>query len=111
HHNSEATAGSPGHQPQVLYVSALLFGAMIYVLVHHSWEPNKEKDAQKFFETVKGAVSAGKLPSGFKMIGAYMTKGEAYCVWEVPSTKALTDFAGQLKPPTKVEVKEVSKYI
>ncbi|MGC8631102.1 MAG: hypothetical protein ACP5T2_01555 [Thermoprotei archaeon] len=84
---------------------------MVYVVVHHSWEASKEKDAQKFFDTVKGAVKAGKLPSGFKMINAYMGKNDAFCVWDVPSVKALTDFAGQLKPPTKIEVKEVTKFI
>ncbi|WP_449462938.1 hypothetical protein PQ610_01775 [Tardisphaera miroshnichenkoae] len=84
---------------------------MVYVLVHHTWESSKDKDAQKFLETVKGAAASGKLPAGFKMVGAYVGKNEAYCIWDVPSAKALTDFAGQLKPPTKVEAKELTKFI
>ena len=82
---------------------------MVYVLVHHTWESSKEKDAQKFFDIVKGAAASGKLPQGFKVVGAFMGKNEAYCIWDVPSVKALTDFAGQLKPPTKIEVKELTK--
>ncbi|MDP7974626.1 MAG: hypothetical protein ACP5UI_00460 [Thermoprotei archaeon] len=83
---------------------------MVFVLVHHTWDQSKDKDAQKFFDTVKAAASGGKLPKGFQLQYTYIGKGEAYCIWSVPSSKELMDVASSLKPPTKIDAKELTKF-
>lgn len=84
---------------------------MAEFIIEHEWSP---ENTERVVQTVNGIVEmakSSKLPAGFQLKGINVVADQtrAFCTWDAPSKRAISDLVQKVNPPTKWSVFELNK--
>ena len=80
-------------------------------VVQHEWDSAKTGEVVPVVSKIIENAQAGKLPSGFSLLGVMLSKeaAKACCVWQSESKSSLEGLLASVNPPTRHTVAEFDR--